>query len=224
MTQQFRGRQCGQAGAGVEATTHYRSLIFSEFRVSRLVPPTAHDFIDVDRVVNVELPAVQEAIIELQGLKTSSNQAVLGPVVSGMQEQDQMAIAATPGLSAQLLAFTPARWDADHSLLSGLGSDIRAANRALQVADKVLNQADRYLEDGRYSHRGHGPGDKGEGRGHGDKGEGRGHGCTRRTMTTTGPSVSTATPSRTATTSAAPTSPTEPSISTSTTSTTLSAS
>ena len=110
-----------------------RALIFTEFRVYHLVLPVVSDVSQADRAVNVLLPAVQDAITKLEADENSSNQGVLGPIIANMQAQVQLATSATNGLSAQLLAFTPAEWDADHGLLNG--ADHRTAHGRPGAAD-----------------------------------------------------------------------------------------
>ena len=95
--------------------------------------------------MNVYLPAVQKAITQLQADESPSNQAVLAPIITNMQAQVQLATTATNGLSAQLLAFTPAEWNADHGLLSGPATELRIADRALAHGVQRPRQADRYL-------------------------------------------------------------------------------
>ena len=122
-----------------------RALIFSEFCVYRLVLPVVSNVSETDRAVNVVLPAVQDAITKLEADENSSNQGVLGPIIANMQAQVQLATSATNGLSAQLLAYTPAEWDADHGLLNGPTTELRIADRALQAADNDLREAGTYL-------------------------------------------------------------------------------
>ena len=55
----------------------------------------------------------------LAGTAAAGSAGVIGPLVTDMQTQMQTAAAATSGLSGQLLAFTPAEWDANHSLFAG---------------------------------------------------------------------------------------------------------
>jgi hypothetical protein len=126
-----------------------RGLIFTEFRVYHLVLPVTDDVPQTDRIVNVFLPAVQDAITKLEADEDSSNQAVLAPIVANMQAQVQLATSATNGLSAQLLAYTPAEWDADHGLLNGPTTNLRIADRALLTIDNDVREADQYL---RYHH------------------------------------------------------------------------
>ena len=110
-----------------------------------LVLPVVADVTQTDRVVNVYLPAVQKSIAQLQGEENPANQAVLGPIIANMQAQAQIATTATNGLSAQLLAYTPAEWDANNGLLSGPATQLRIADRAVQTAWDDLARAVRYL-------------------------------------------------------------------------------
>jgi hypothetical protein len=117
-------------------------------RAYDLVLPVVSDVIQTDRITHVRIPALNQAVNTLKGDLNSSDQGVLGPLVNDMQTQAQTAISATSGLSAQLLAYTPAQWDANHGLLDNAGPDIRTANRALEVANKDLQKAERYLRNG----------------------------------------------------------------------------
>ncbi len=122
-----------------------RALIFTGFRVYYLVLPVVADVTQTDRVVNVFLPAVQRSIAQLQGEENPANQGVVGPIIADMQSQVQIATTATNGLSAQLLAFTPAEWDANNGLLNGPATELRIADRAVQTAWTDLARAVRYL-------------------------------------------------------------------------------
>jgi hypothetical protein len=126
-----------------------RALIFTQFRVYLLVLPVVSDVSETDRAFNVFLPAVQDAITKLEADENSSNQGVLGPIIANIQAQVQVVTSATNGLSAQLLAYTPAEWDADHGLLNGPTTDLRIADRALLTIDNDVREADQYL---RYHH------------------------------------------------------------------------
>jgi len=181
----------------VEQAAQDRGLIFSEFRVYLLVLPVVRDVVVVDEVTNVELPAVQDAITKLQGLETSSNQSFLGPLVTGMQTQVQIATSATAGLNTQLLAFTPSQWDANHRLLANVNSDLRAADGALRLAARDLEQAERFLDNGGRGRRHH----HGHGHGHGGgNGGGYGDGTTTTTSTTTTTDPTTTDPTTSTTT------------------------
>jgi hypothetical protein len=119
--------------------------IFSEYRVYDFALPAVQDVVRVDDITNVELPALATAITVLTGKENSSNQGVLGPLVSNMQSQSSTATTATSGLSAQLLGYTAADWASNHSLLNGANTDIFVANKALGTAWKDNQRANDYL-------------------------------------------------------------------------------
>jgi len=135
--------------AEVEASTQ---LIFSEFRVYRLMLPVAGDVIVVDNAVNVKLPALTSSISLLQGAENSSNEAFLAPLIANMQSQSGIITGATTGLSAELLSYTPAEWNANHNLLNGATAEILVTDRAFGTANRDWQEAARYLR----RHGGHG--------------------------------------------------------------------
>jgi hypothetical protein len=128
--------------AEVEASTQ---LIFSEFRVYRLMLPVAGDVIVVDNAVNVKLPALASSISLLQGAENSSNQGFLAPLIANMQSQSGIITGATGGLSAELLSYTPAEWNANHNLLNGATAEILVTGRAFGTANRDWQEASRYL-------------------------------------------------------------------------------
>ena len=138
-------------GAKIEADTTVAQaiadsdLIFTQFRVYRLMLPVAADVIDADAVVNLDLPDLGKAITWLQGQENSYNQGVLAPLVANLQAQVQIATNATSGLPAQLLGYTPAEWNADHGLLNGPGAQLRIADRAVNAGRKDWDEGVDYL-------------------------------------------------------------------------------
>jgi hypothetical protein len=127
-----------------QAISDYTS-IFTQLRIYDLAVPMVNDVIRVDYLGNVALPADNQEISSLNGLVNASNQGVLGPLVMGMQEQVQTATAAISGLSAQLLTFTPAEWNANHKLLVSASGGVTAANRAVAAANRDYLRALAYL-------------------------------------------------------------------------------
>jgi hypothetical protein len=115
------------------------------YRVYDFLLPAVQDVVEVDSITNVKLPALATAITDLTGKENSSNQGVLAPLVANMQSQSSTATTATSGLSAQLLGYTAADWDANHGLLNGARIDIFIANRALGTAWKDDQRANDYL-------------------------------------------------------------------------------
>jgi hypothetical protein len=121
------------------------ALIFNEFRVYRLMLPVAGDVIVIDNAVNVKLPALASSISLLQGAENSSNEAVLAPLIANMQSQSGIITGATGGLSAELLSYTPAEWNANHNLLNGATAEILVTGRAFGTANRDWQEASRYL-------------------------------------------------------------------------------
>jgi F5/8 type C domain len=139
--------------AEVQADT---SLIFSQFRVFALVQPVVADVIRIDRMTDITLPYLTKEIAYLQSRENPSNQAVIAPLVANMQAEDQIAVNETNGLSAELIAFTPAEWNANHALLNGPTANMLVASRALATSQRDLTEALRYLDTRHhFSHHGH---------------------------------------------------------------------
>jgi hypothetical protein len=147
-------------GAKIDADTTVnqalqdRALIFTEFRVYHLVLPVANDVINADFLSNVAATALDQDTVQLQSYLNSYNQGVLGPIITSTQNQVKIMTAATTGVSAQLLAYTPAEWNADHDLLSTARTDLRNGDRALQAALSDLRSAYKFLRQGTCADRG----------------------------------------------------------------------
>ncbi len=130
-----------------QALADYDS-IFTQLRVYYLVVPVVQDVIRVDYMDNVVVPALNQEVSSLQGQVNSSNQGVLDPLVSDIQAQGQVITAATSGLTAQLLTFTPAEWSANHALFASVNTNIVTSNRALVTANRDYQRALAYLRRG----------------------------------------------------------------------------
>ena len=141
------------------------ALIFSEYRVYSFELPVVSGVIRADRITDISLPSLAKSIAKLQSEENSSNQGVLGPLIANMQQQSQIAANAVSGLSATLLSFTVAEWNANHGLLNGTTANLQVADRALQAAQRDLNEANNYLSH-HHGHSGGGPGHHG---GHGNR-------------------------------------------------------
>lgn len=123
-----------------------QALIFSQFRIYRLVLPVAHDVRLADQVSNVDVPAIDEGLSGLQALTGTASGAVIGAYVASAQAQVQVAVNATTGLSAELLAYTPAELNADNALLYPANVSISAATRAIAIARRYLSLGERYAQ------------------------------------------------------------------------------
>jgi hypothetical protein len=120
--------------------------IFTQFRVYYLMLPVVSYVVATDRIDNVYIPDLNADISYLQGQENSTNQGVIGPLVAGMQSEVQAASSATSGLSAQLLSYTPADWNANHGLLGPARSSVLTAERAVFMAEREYYEALRYLD------------------------------------------------------------------------------
>jgi hypothetical protein len=108
------------------------SDIFSGFRVFALVLPAAMIGARADRAVDTAIPNQTAASSRAKSAETPSNEAELQPLIGDLDAQIATATAATGGLAARVLAFTPAQWNADHDLLSGSRSAAHTSDAALQ--------------------------------------------------------------------------------------------
>jgi hypothetical protein len=129
-----------QAEQSVTAFRTEAAAILSEYRVYALVLPQVHLVRATDQVTQVILPDLESAQsllgqqIQLAGQLHKNISATAAPM-SDLATQIGALQTATNGLSAKMLAFTPAQWNANPSLWIGprgqLGSVRTAAGRAL---------------------------------------------------------------------------------------------
>jgi hypothetical protein len=133
------------ADTTLQAAIADRADIFTQVRTFFFVLPMARDVTQADWVTNVELPALNQEVAQIQAQESSANQAVVSSLLDSAQAQIQVAGNATAGLSAKLLAYTAAEWDADHALLVPAVQAIRSALRAIDFARDYLSRAERYL-------------------------------------------------------------------------------
>ncbi|MGC8626670.1 MAG: hypothetical protein ACP5VR_03780 [Acidimicrobiales bacterium] len=134
------------AATTVQQAEADQALIFTQFRVYRLVLPVAHDVRLADQVANVDVPAINQGLSSLQALGGTPSGAVIEAYVASGQAQVQVALNAVAGLSAKLLAYTPAELNADNSLLYPAEVSIAAAGRAIAIARRYLALAQRYAQ------------------------------------------------------------------------------
>jgi F5/8 type C domain len=135
----------------VQADTN---LIFSDFRVYYLNQPVVADVIRIDRITDITLPYLGREISYLQSRENASNEPVIGPLVADMQSNDQTATSETNGLSAELISFTPADWNANHAILNGPTANMLIAARSVKTSETDLKEALSYLDG--HHRRGHG--------------------------------------------------------------------
>jgi hypothetical protein len=105
-----------------EASTDYQD-IFLTYRVYALALPQVRYAEAADDITGTVLPRLNDADTTLAGLLTGVDADKDTPAVkaamSDLGRQIAAATTATTGLSATVLAYTPAQYDANHALLHG---------------------------------------------------------------------------------------------------------
>ena len=127
-----------------QAQADYAS-IFTSYRVYYLVLPVSSLVRSTDYIVNVSIPGLNNFVAAVQPLINASNQSVLQPLLSDIQTQVSAATKATSGLSAQLLGYTPADYNANSHLLDPARSAVETANIAIGHADQDASAIEKYL-------------------------------------------------------------------------------
>lgn len=125
-----------------QARTDYRT-VFTGFRVYALALPQARYAAAVDDITDTVLPRLRDADERLAGLLTgSAADRDSNDVVAAMTDlgaQIQAITSATKGLSATVLAYTPAQYNANHALLAGPRQQLRTARADIDLARKDIS-------------------------------------------------------------------------------------
>ena len=106
--------------------------VFSGFRVYHLLLPAASLAARADRVAETGVPALKAAAAKAQAAVHPQNQVTVGPLVEDLNRQIAAASSATRGLASTVLAYTPAQWNADDSLLSTASTSVTTAEGAIR--------------------------------------------------------------------------------------------
>lgn len=130
-----------------EATADY-GTIFSNFRVYRLVLPAAHVAVGASRITNTAVPSLQADAIKAQQHSSAAVQASLSALVANLNSQISTASKDTSGLAATVLAYTPAEWNSDNSLLSGPQASIGQAVAAVKQGRTDVQRLRQLLAPG----------------------------------------------------------------------------
>ena len=129
------------AGDTVESTAAADYVtIFTNFRVLALVLPAAHIAGAADQIAVTTVPKLTALATKAASRVTPSNQAVLQPLISDLNGQITAAANATAGISATVLAYLPAQWNADHDLLTSGHSAVQSAKNDDAKASADLKQ------------------------------------------------------------------------------------
>jgi hypothetical protein len=124
-----------ESSAAADAAT-----IFTNFRVLALVLPAAHIAGAADQIDMTTVPKLTTLATKAAPRVNSSNQATLQPLINDLQAQITAAANATAGVSATVLAYTPADWNANHDLLAAGHSSVQSARNDLAKAQADLKQ------------------------------------------------------------------------------------
>jgi len=111
--------------------------IFTTYRVYALAMPQVAYAAAADDITGAELPALvaaQQALSAALALQPSKNTGTVASAMADLARQIATVTATTTGLSATVLAFTPAQYNADHALLSGPRATLVAAQADVVTA------------------------------------------------------------------------------------------
>ncbi len=122
-----------------QAAKDFRT-IFSDYRVYVLVLPASRIAADADRATTTAITALSADATKAQAHVNPGNQAELQPLIDDLNSQISSATNATTGLAATVLAYTPARWNANHGLLGPSKSSDQAAVGALKKGRSDVQQ------------------------------------------------------------------------------------
>ena len=106
--------------------------IFAGFRVYHLVLPAARLAARADRITQSGVPALKAAAARAQTAVAPQKEATVEPLLEDLNRQIGAATSATQGLASTVLAYTPAQWNADYSLLSTASSSLSTAEGAIR--------------------------------------------------------------------------------------------
>ncbi len=120
-----------QAGSG------YRS-VFLSYRVYALALPQVRLAAAADDITGGVLPRLTDALVKLSTMLAAADPgkdtALVKAEVSNLAFQIQTVSSMTNGLSAKILAYTPAQYDTNHALLSGTRQTLLSARAGVAMA------------------------------------------------------------------------------------------
>jgi hypothetical protein len=124
-----------------QARADYRT-IFTGYRVYALALPQARYAAAVDDITDTVLPRLTDALKRLAALLAGSaadhNSADVQAAMTDLDKQILAITSTTTGLSASVLAFTPAQYNANHALLAGPRAQLRTARADVDAARKDI--------------------------------------------------------------------------------------
>jgi hypothetical protein len=119
------------------ATTDYQE-IFLGYRVYALALPQVLYAEAADAITSTVLPRLRDADTTLAallaGVDSGKDTPAVQAAMTDLGQQIAAATTATNGISATVLAFTPAQWDANHALLHGPRQTLAGATKNVAKA------------------------------------------------------------------------------------------
>jgi hypothetical protein len=122
------------------------STIFTNFRVLALVLPAGHLGGSSDGLQVTTIPKLAALATKVASRVTTTNASVLQPLIDDLNLQITTASNNTSGVTATVLAYTPAQWNANHDLLVPARRSIQAAQVDIDKAHADLKQIDADLK------------------------------------------------------------------------------
>lgn len=114
--------------------------ILTDYRVRVLVLPAARLAAIADRIGNTTVARLNTAATKAATYENAGNQATLAPLLSDLNGLIGSITSSTSGIASTALGYTPAQWNADHSVLAASKSAVRAARSDIQKARSDLRQ------------------------------------------------------------------------------------
>jgi hypothetical protein len=129
-----------QADSTAQQAAQDFATIFSDYRVYALVLPATRIAGAADDATTTAIPHFSAVAAKAQARVTSTNQAVLQPLIDDLNNQIGSATSATNGLAATVLAFAPVQWNENNGLLDTAKSSAQTAAAALKKARTDVQQ------------------------------------------------------------------------------------
>jgi len=132
-----------------QAATDY-GTIFTGYRVFALALPQVHFAAAADSITGVVLPKLTDAQTKLAallaGVDSGKNTPEVQAAMADLATQITAIGAATSGLSATVLAFTPAQYDANHALLSPARASLATSRNDVKTARADITTVTKALK------------------------------------------------------------------------------
>jgi hypothetical protein len=123
--------------------------IFTTYRVFALAIPQVAYAAGADDITVAELPALvdsQKALTAILRVEPSKNTASVQSAMADLSQQIAVVTTATNGLSARVLAYTPAQYNANHALLSGSRQTLVSAQADVVTAKNDITAVTAALQ------------------------------------------------------------------------------